>query len=363
MKHVIYIGWIGYNNLGDELMFECFKKEFFKLGDTYKLDLVNNEKRYLDNAALQNYDLIVLGGGSILSGAAYPIQPYIMETLYQALQMNKKVMIWGSGIDWVPKDYLSDRQNINVITANMTDTFHKNLNTVFHECVWSGVRGPLTKQFLQDAGVTNEVKVSGDPAFLLPNALDTDPFSDNFSSNDKIIGVNWGTSFDNIYGRNEITLENQLAAALNQLISQGYKIYFYLMWDADSEPTKRLAAKLNDPSSYQLDNNVYTAAESIALIKHFTLTINFKLHANYLSLAAGVPFIALGYRFKIFDFVRSVGLDQLAIATDDAELERKIMDLIEIINSSYTELVNTMAKQHQFYRSQLLEPFEHGLYI
>lgn len=363
MKHVLYIGWIGYNNLGDELMFECFKKEFFKLGDTYKLDLVNNEKRYLDNAALQNYDLIVLGGGSILSGAAHPIQPYIIETLYQALQMNKKVMIWGSGIDWVPKEYLSNRQNTALITSNLTDTFYKKLNMVFHKSVWSGVRGPLTKQLLQDAGVINEVKVSGDPAFLLSNSLDADPFSDTFSSNDKVIGVNWGTSFHNIYGRDEITLANQFATALNQLISHGYKIYFYLMWGADLEPTRQLASKLNDASSYQVDENVYTAADSIALIKHFTFTINFKLHANYLSLAAEIPFIALGYRFKIFDFVRSVGLEQMAIATDELELERRIMDLKEKINSEYKELVNTMAKKQQFYRIQLLEPFEQGLYI
>ncbi|GGP09215.1 polysaccharide pyruvyl transferase family protein [Oceanobacillus neutriphilus] len=363
MKHVLYIGWIGYNNLGDELMFECFKEQFYQLGDDYKLDLVNNEKRYLDNAPLQSYDLIVLGGGSILSGAGYPIQPYIIEALYQALQLNKKIMIWGSGIDWVPKSYLIDRQGIDFIKTNELKSIHEKLNAVFNESSWSGVRGPLTKQLLQQAGVKKEVAISGDPAFLLPNKIDKGRFPAPFDPDDKVIGINWGTSFHNIYGRNEITLENQFAEALNQLITEGYKIYFYIMWGADLEHTRRLAAKLNDDTAWQLDNTVYPAKTLMSLMTHFDFTINFKLHANYLSLAAGVPFIALGYRFKIFDFIRSVQLEDMAIATDDPNLVEQIITLEKKITNSRSDIIETMEKQQQAYRLKLVEPFEQGLYI
>ncbi|WP_040982415.1 polysaccharide pyruvyl transferase family protein [Oceanobacillus jeddahense] len=362
MKRVLYIGWIGYNNLGDELMFECFKEQFYQLGDDYELDLVNNEKRYLDNAPLQAYDLIVLGGGSILSGAGHPIQPYIIEALYQALQLNKKIMIWGSGIDWVPKSYVSNNLNIQFLT-NTSKLFQEKLNTVFHESVWSGVRGPLTKQLLEQAGVKKDVIISGDPAFLLPNKTDKNLFPALFSPNDKVIGVNWGTSFHNIYGRNEITLENQFAEALNQLIADGYKIYFYIMWHADLEHTKRLAAKLNDTTAWQINDTVYSAESVISLMTHFNFTINFKLHANYLSLAAGVPFIALGYRFKIFDFVRSVHLEDMAIATDDVNLVSQITSLEKKIVNNRSEIVETMDKQQKNYRLKLIEPFEQGLYI
>ncbi|MFD1065860.1 polysaccharide pyruvyl transferase family protein [Oceanobacillus locisalsi] len=362
MKHVLYIGWIGYNNLGDELMFECFKEQFYQLGNDYKLDLVNNEKRYLDNAPLQAYDLIVLGGGSILSGADHPIQNYIIETLYQALQLNKKIMIWGSGIDWVPKSYLTDNSNIDFLT-NQTKLFREKLNTVFHESVWTGVRGPLTKQLLNQAGVKKEVVISGDPAFLLPDKTDKEQLASPFHQDDKVIGVNWGTSFHNIYGRNEISLENQFAEALNQLIAKDYKIYFYVMWHADVEHTKRLAAKLHDDASWHIDNTVYPAEPFMSLLKHFDFTINFKLHANYLSLAAGVPFIALGYRFKIFDFVRSVHLEEFAIATDDTNLVPQIISLEKKITNNRSEIMKTMDKQRQAYRSKLIEPFEQGLYI
>lgn len=363
MKHVLYIGWIGYNNLGDELMFECFKEQFYQLGDDYRLDLVNNEKRYLDNASLQAYDLIVLGGGSILSGANHPIQSYIIDALYQALQLNKKVMIWGSGIDWVPKSYLTDGQNIDFLKTNGWKSFHEKLNTVFRESSWSGVRGPLTKQLLEQAGVKKDVVISGDPAFLLQHGTDKNPFPAPFHPDDKVIGVNWGTSFHNIYGRNEITLEDQFADALNQLIADGYKIYFYIMWHADLEHTKRLAAKLSDKASWQIDDTVYPAASVLSLMTHFDFTINFKLHANYLSLAAGVPFIALGYRFKIFDFVRSVQLEKMAIATDDANLVPQIISLEKKISKNRSDIIETMDKQRQAYRLKLIEPFEQGLYI
>lgn len=363
MKHVLYIGWIGYNNLGDELMYDCFKEQFSQLGNTYKLDLVNNEKRYLDNANLAAYDVIVLGGGSILSGANYPIEPYIIDTLYEAIQLNKKVIIWGSGIDWVPKTYLADDQKIDFFKASESKALRNKLQTVFQKSVWIGVRGPLTKQLLQQAGVQNEVMISGDPAFLLPDNVDKDLFTPPFHPDDKVIGVNWGTSFHRIYGRNEFALEDQFAAALNQLIAKGYKIYFYTMWQADLEPTKRLAAKLNDTSAYKLDDVLHPANTLMALMKHFAFTINFKLHANYLSLAAQVPFIALGYRFKIFDFVRSVLLEEMAIATDEANLADQIISLEEKIMKKSSTIVEIMEKHKQSYRLKLKEPFENGLYI
>ncbi|WP_368654246.1 polysaccharide pyruvyl transferase family protein [Ornithinibacillus sp. 4-3] len=360
MKRVLYIGWIGYNNLGDELMYECFKEEFYKLGNSYKLDLVNNEKRYLDNANLADYDLIVLGGGSILSGADYPIQPYIIDTLYRALQLNKKIMIWGSGIDWVPKSYISDAK---IDFLKTTESFRKKLNTVFDQSVWSGVRGPLSQQVLQQVGVKNEVLISGDPAFLLSDPMNKNLFPPPFLADDKVIGVNWGTSYHRIYGGNEFTLEDRFANALNQLVEKGYKIYFYIMWETDLEPTKRLAAKLTDQSAYKLDEKLYSADRLMALMKHFVFTINFKLHASYLSLAAQVPFIALAYRFKAFDFALSILLEELAIATDEVNLADQIISLEEKILKESSDIIEIMEKHKQYYRSKLKEPFEQGLYI
>ncbi|MCJ7841931.1 polysaccharide pyruvyl transferase family protein [Lederbergia sp. NSJ-179] len=353
MKHVLYIGWIGYHNLGDELMFDLFKHKFSKLGEYYKLDLVNNEKRYLDNAPLHVYDLIVLGGGSIISGPDQLIQPYIIETLYKAIQLNKKVMIWGSGIDWAPKSYIAPDAPIS---WQASPEIKQKAQTVFAESVWTGVRGPLTQQILQHCGINTPIEISGDPAFLL------DKKSTDEKTN-KLIGVNWGTSYQNIYGHDEIILENRLASALNQLIAKGYKLYFYLVWHADLEVTKRLCQKLTNQQAITLDEKVYHQDELMVLMNRFDFTINFKLHANYLSLAAQVPFIALGYRFKIFDFAASIDLSDMVIATDDAQLSDNILALEQQIATNKQRIINSMQQYQQIYQKKLMKPFEQGLYL
>ncbi|GIN74509.1 hypothetical protein J14TS2_49840 [Bacillus sp. J14TS2] len=353
MKHVLYIGWIGYHNLGDELMFDLFKQQFSKLGEDYKLDLVNNEKRYLDNAPLHVYDLIVLGGGSIISGPDQLIQPYIIETLYKAIQLNKKVMIWGSGIDWAPKSYIAPDAPIS---WHASPELKQKAQTVFKESVWTGVRGPFTQQILRHCGIDAPVEISGDPAFLLEKKSTTE-------QTNKLIGVNWGTSYQNIYGHDEITLENRLTSALNQLIAKGYKIYFYLVWHADLDVTKRLCQKLTNQQAIILDEKVYHQDELMNLMDRFAFTINFKLHANYLSLAAQVPFIALGYRFKIFDFAASIDLSDMVIATDDTQLSGKILSLEQQITTNKQSIINSMQQYQQMYQKKLTKPFEQGLYL
>lgn len=62
-------------------------------------------------------------------------------------------MIWGSGIDWVPQSYIIDSQSIDFLKTNEMKSIHEKLNAVFNESSWSGVRGPLTTQLLQQAGV------------------------------------------------------------------------------------------------------------------------------------------------------------------------------------------------------------------
>ncbi|WP_066186831.1 polysaccharide pyruvyl transferase family protein [Gracilibacillus timonensis] len=353
MKHVLYIGWIGYHNLGDELMFDLFKQQFSQLGEDYKLDTVNNEKRYLDNARIADYDLIVLGGGSIISGPDQLIQPYIIETLYRALQLNKKVMIWGSGIDWVPQSYIALDAPI---TWQASKELKQKTSTVFKESVWTGVRGPLTHQVLQQCGINDSIEVSGDSAFLLEKGATKE-------QKENIIGVNWGTSYQNIYGYDEITLENRLASALNQLIAKGYKIYFYLVWQADLDVTKRLCQKISNQQAITLDEKIYYQDDLIALMDRFSFTINFKLHANYLSLAAQVPFIALGYRFKIYDFAASIDLSDMVIATDDNQLADKILSLEQQITTNQENIVDTMRQYQQMYQKKLVAPFQQGLYL
>ncbi|MFP3919023.1 polysaccharide pyruvyl transferase family protein [Lysinibacillus telephonicus] len=368
MKKVLYIGWIGYKNLGDELMADIFKQQFSILGESYKLDFVNIEHKYLKNVSPNQYDLIVLGGGSILSGNGNLIHPYIIEYLYNCLTINKKIMIWGSGIDWAPKDYIERLENNVEIPILISNNFSAKIKQVFMESVWSGVRGPLTLKVLEQYGVRKDAHISGDPGFLLkPQVISKNEQINKLQStlqhNEKIIGVNWGTSFNNIYGEDEITVEDQLAVSLNQFIENGYFIYLFSVWRQDFPSIERLYSKLDNKSQVILDRNLYNEYELMDILQNCTFTINFKLHANFISLAANVPFIAFGYRFKVFDFVKSINHEKYLVSTDEQNISEQISQLeSDIINNRSTILSNLNVHQTNF-RKKIIEPFNNGLYI
>lgn len=367
MKKVLYIGWIGYKNLGDELMFDLFKEQFSALGDTYTLDAVNIEHKYLKNVTIQEYDLIVLGGGSLLGGKGHFVHPYIINYLYDCISLNKKVMIWGSGIDWVPKSFIEQLENDIEIPLYVSDKLKQKIKTVFEESVWSGIRGPLTLKILEQYGVQTS-HISGDPGFLLNPAQisDKDHVQIDLASHkqdEKIIGVNWGTSFNNIYGEDEQKVEEQLADGLNQLIEKGYHIYLYTVWKADLPAIERLYSKLLDSTKVTLDRTLYNHNELLLLMRNFTFTINFKLHANYISLAANIPFIALGYRFKIFDFVKSVDHEDFIISTDAPDTSEQILLMEAEILSHRSKIKSNMDSYLTLYRDRIQEPFKQGLYI
>lgn len=362
LKKVLYVGWIGYQNLGDELMFDLFKQQFLKLDGSYKLESANIEHQFLKNVSFKEYDLIVLGGGSILSREPYFVHPYTVDILHQALSLNKKIMIWGTGIDWVPKSYIQQLENHEEIPLVVSDDFKLKTREVFEESAWVGVRGPLTSKVLQNFGVKN-IQVSGDPGFLLTNRnLDGDQVPP-FHHHEKVIGVNWGTTYNFIYGQNEIEVENQLARALNQLIDQGYKVYLFIVWNADLEAAERLYSKLHNKQSAILDKTLYNQEELMNIIQHFAFTINFKLHANYLSLASHVPFIALGYRFKVFDFIKSVDLEDYIISTDQDDITEQILHLEPKIMKDQTAIISKMKMFQSLYSKRIRVPFENHLYL
>lgn len=352
MKKALYLGWVGYNNLGDELMFHLFKEQFSAFQNSYQLESANVEYRFLKNVPFHEYDLIILGGGSIFGGANQLVQPYIIQILYNCLLLNKKVMIWGTGIDWAPKSYIEKIKKNEELPLTISLSYKEKVSTVFEKSIWAGVRGPLTKKILQLYGV-EECLISGDPAFLL-----TPPHMKEKKTFNKMIGVNWGTSFNNIYGGNELKVEDELVDALNQLIDKGYTVYLFTMWHADLPSIKQLYLKLKNPQKVILDSKLYDHNELMKLMKQFDFTINFKLHANYLSLAANIPFIALGYRFKVFDFVKSVQMEDYIIGTDEENISDKILKLENIIVQNETSIKNSMLEQVNFYRKRISEPFE-----
>lgn len=352
MKRILYVGWIGFNNVGDELMWLLFRDLCRAYLPDKKYDVIPS----IPGVDIRNYgpyDTVVLGGGSLLI-------PGYIDVAYQAALKKKKVIIWGSG---------HDRQEFPVmdangkVTANLAYTgenqaTNEKLAELVRLSEYCGVRGPLSYQFLEDSGVSMaDAIISGDPAFLLPA-----PSPIIRSKGSRTIGVNWGTAYNRIFGGSEEKVEEQLAEALRQLIAQGYRVNIFSVWGPDREACKRLYAKLGDPQNVELDLALYHHEDLLEKLKSYALTINFKLHASYLSAAAGVPFISLGYRFKCIDFGLSASLSDYVLSTGDPQLGAEILDRVGKIEKEANTIREKFYTHQNRYRELLKKPFYEELF-
>ncbi|MEH7469435.1 polysaccharide pyruvyl transferase family protein, partial [Priestia megaterium] len=261
MKKVLYIGWIGFGNLGDELLWHVFKELSEQYYSEEEIEITPSFPG-VDFKNVEPYDTVVLGGGSLLL-------PGYLQVLQKAADLGKDTLIWGSGMDWVEKEQLDKMlvgENIS-LRKLFTEKDGELMKDVFNRVSFAGIRGPLAKRALEAIGVDSErIRIIGDPGLLLSANSVGD-------KKEKIIGVNWGTTYNRLYGGNELAVEDALASACKKLIQQGYKIAIYLVWGSDKASCQRLFDKINDSEHVMLDEKLYKEQELMTILSRYTMTI------------------------------------------------------------------------------------------
>ncbi|MDP9743320.1 UNVERIFIED_ORG: polysaccharide pyruvyl transferase WcaK-like protein [Bacillus sp. B2I3] len=351
LKKVLYIGWIGFGNLGDELLWNVFKELNKHYNYSTKIEIVPSLPG-VDINHTEEYDTVILGGGSLLL-------PGYMAALKQAIDLGKDVFIWGSGLDWITKEQLDIINSGQSLSLEKTFT-EKDIilfRETLEKAAFVGVRGPITKKVLETFGITSDkIKLIGDPGILLnPPAV--------IRKKEKIAAINWGTTFNRLYGQDEAAIENALLQVSRKLIKSGYKILLYVVWGSDREASKRLYDKLNDPLNVTYDPSLYSEEELIEKLSVCSLSINFKLHANILSLAGNVPCIALGYRFKVFDLFQSLGLENLVVSTDSDTLALDIMEGIREIELNNEKIIEQYKNRKEQFSPLIIEPIKNNFTV
>ncbi|NIK71864.1 MULTISPECIES: polysaccharide pyruvyl transferase family protein [unclassified Paenibacillus] len=357
MRKVLYLGWIGFNNLGDEWMWEMFKT----LADTH---LKEEEYQVIPSLPavewkkVSQYDTIVLGGGSLLV-------PGYVELVHEAFELGKTIVIWGSGHDrlhkWIPT--LDERPKPEA--AMESETYRQKLKEILEHSVYCGVRGPWTRDYIESLGARpKHLEISGDSAMLM-NALK--PLTDKRLSEGprgdiRTIGINWGTSYNRIYGGNEGKAEDQLAETGRSLLALGYKLHLYSVWGPDEKALASLYRKLGQDERITFDSKVYSAADYVRLLSGFEATINLKLHANLLSAAANVPFVCIGYRFKSFDLMNGLDLSDWIVASDDPQLASKLTQKAQAAMAWREGYASKLEKGRQAAYQSLVKPFQEKLF-
>ncbi|EQB96347.1 polysaccharide pyruvyl transferase family protein [Geobacillus sp. A8] len=350
MKKVLYIGWIGFQNVGDELLWNLFASYARQYAPDVQIIPSTPKVNWKDTSP---YDAVVLGGGSLLL-------PGYMAVLQEAHEAGKPIWIWGSGIDWIGE------AETDALCAGAKPALHRHFSvndvelfrTVLASAAFAGIRGPLSEAVLKTLGAyPANVRVIGDPGLLLQTPASAEP-----PNKEKTIGINWGTTYNRLFGQHETLVEDTLARAAKMWIASGYRIHLYIVWPNDRPACERLYKKINCPERVTFDRALYDERQFIERLQPLAATVNFKLHANLLSLAAGVPAVMLGYRFKVFDFAALLGLDRYVVSTASPQLETDLIDTVALAEQHRRRIMEQYETARRQYIPLLLEPFERGLF-
>ncbi|WP_078555040.1 polysaccharide pyruvyl transferase family protein [Bacillus alkalicellulosilyticus] len=353
---LLYIGYLGFENVGDEVCYEACLQIFERwFGRDYSIiDYQIKENKSLSQ--LYNevpFDGVILGGGSLFQGE------FCLDLLEEAIEFGLPIYSFGTGVDYLSENMISScikKQKI------VKEPFFQNkrididkLKHVLKHVNFIGVRGPLTQTFLKSLNVETKspITVIGDPALLFSTNPDTYIKETYVKHIDKpIIAINWGTTFDKMFGYNEAALQKQLLSAMNDLRKKGYHLVIYPMWPNDQDACQQLYNQMETKEHVTLIPEVCSATQIYSFLKSCFFTVNLKLHSNVLSAAARTPFISLAYRSKCVDFSMSVASLNTTILTNTNRLRNYINLKEKQISKNRNFFVRKIAKSIQHYENE-----------
>jgi len=307
-KRVGYIGWLGKNNLGDEAMYFAFCKLFenLKVFPFKYTDKIRLYEKYMRQKA---YRAVFLGGGTLIN-----YKRSYLESLKLAQQFFEQTFVFGSGVN--SPEFWSKIQGSVDNLKEWVDCLSR--------CKFVGVRGPLSKKILDQAGLYN-AKVIGDPALYLADK--------KIEQKKKIkrIGINLGISYGRVWG-NEEEILNYIVRFAKVISNDGWNITLFPVWKEDLEYVEEAARRIGN--SVLICYEYKSVERSMDFLRSCDVFMGEKLHSVILSMCAYTPSIMLEYRPKCLDFMMSMDLEEFNVRTDSLSIDL----LVHLLDKLYTNL-------------------------
>jgi polysaccharide pyruvyl transferase WcaK-like protein len=327
MRRGIYQGWLGWRNLGDEAMFEACRRCLSRIRWT-PVSFDDRRPRRLTVAirslwvrlvACRFADVAMLGGGTILNRTPAWLEQY--RRLCRTV--GKPVPVFAPGV--AHPAYWSGIEGWRDNRAEWREALDA-LPVV-------GVRGPLSKRLLDEAGFRNVV-VAGDPALAFHRGAVPPP-----PPGRRAIAVNAGRSKGLTWGSEDRALA-ALADGTRRLAAAGFDVRVFPVWDRDAAACREVARAAGLPDEV-VDPLILDADGFLRYVDRFDVVVSLKLHAAVLAAAAGVPFVAVEYQPKVRDFTESIGWSRLTFRSDAFEgagLERAVREIYDDLPAARNRL-------------------------
>ncbi|OBK05245.1 polysaccharide pyruvyl transferase family protein [Mycobacterium sp. 1245852.3] len=308
---VAYLGWHGLGNLGDDAIYDAVRGQLS--GATF-LDLPRLPHQLIYATATAALGLNrslrrsrqVVGGGTLVGRSQWRL----LVNRGLALTKDNGSHAIGVGVE----DPAFGGRNSGSGKGEL-----KRWAPILSKFRTVSVRGPRSAELLADIGLS--VEVSGDPALLLPRP-DVRPEED-------LIGVNLGFG-DDLWGHDPIMLADEIANAVKQLASHGYRFIGILMNPEDRRWTE---AALRDIPEAQLvlPANPDAAARELARCSAAIVT---RLHASVLASLSDTPVVSLEYQPKCRDFALAIDDERSLIRTDEVSATAVVDRVLDAIGNS-----------------------------
>jgi hypothetical protein len=334
-----YIGWLGYENLGDEAFYIVFKELFSQ----FQILLYNNYNNPLYES-LQDfepieiifyrklikqksfYDFVFLGGGTLIN------RPIFLDRCQHALQNGKQLVVFGTGVSdpsfWA-KHHLD---------SNYSNQMNHWIS-VLQDAAYVSVRGPKSAKILEANGFS-KAKVIGDPALSICR-----PKPQNYPRKG-VIAINLG-SHGFIWGKQEQI--NQIIAKLaHHLLENGWEVEFIPMHPIDLDVGLKIIDNFNLPK-VSVWRDFRDIDKTINQIQSYDILVGQRLHSAVIACGCGVPSIMLEYQPKCGEFMESIGMQQFSIRTDILDLD-KVLELIHDIDVNYVDYCKQLLSIGNHYR-------------
>jgi polysaccharide pyruvyl transferase WcaK-like protein len=287
---VAYRGWHGRGNLGDDAIYDAVRAQ---LPDARFVDFPMFPHERIRAAATGLSQSLrcstqILGGGTLVGRRDW--RRWVNRGM--ALTRKNGSCAIGVGVEdpvFVGRRSGSDNGELKRWAPILSE---------FHSV---SVRGPRSAELLSDVGLT--VKVSGDPALLLPPPS-VDP-------EDGLIGVNLGFG-DDLWGHDPQQVVDEVAAAVRQLASGGHRFVGILMNSSDRKWTEAVLTGVT--ADIVAPPDATAAARELG---RCSVAIVSRLHAGILASLSGTPVLSLEYQPKCRDFALSIDDERSLLRTDN----------------------------------------------
>jgi hypothetical protein len=296
-----YIGWLGFRNLGDEVLFEVAERCMAPMPMSWMWEpsspLIGKLLKHKRHACT------VLGGGTQIG------DPSPLDWFKDRLAQSDTGAVFGAGVD--PS------------LEGPIPAWLEAWGDVLRRLPYVGVRGPESAATLARVGVKAENL--GDPVCWFSSPVEF------WQPQEKVLGLNVGHSYGHMFGSEDVIQKNFITYA-KTMRERGWRIEFFCVWPDDLNVTQRVASEAGIAAP--VIHCIYESADDyLQAVRRMKVFTGIKLHAVAMAMCANVPALMVGYRAKCREFMSTIGMESHALRSDNFDAGQ-MLALTESLDSN-----------------------------